>query len=386
MAIQQIGDILLKKKVITKETLEYALSIQESLGKREKLGRILKDNNFVEDEDIAKALAEQSGWKYFNKKYVVSLPEVQRIGLDILMDRVCVPVETDKGTAFVFAYPFDVETSDSLVHGSSSGGEFYVGSESAILANLERIATKEKGKEIDRVIDSLKEKGLTGDELKELLCRLIDEAIIQNATDIHIEPQEKVSTIRFRIDGVLCFKRSIPIEMHNNLVNVVFSRAEITVSEFYKFHDARFSHTCLNHTVDIRVSGIPSIFGPCLVLRLLDITKTLINLENLGFYNTHLEAISRTIGRAIINDDLLPTGICLAKNTLDALSYKLIMVICWGYYRDLWTTDHDISSKVLALRNFLHSPASSSHCIFSCPFYRVLESNVTANHLVFQFN
>ena len=293
MAIQQIGDILLKKKIITKETLEYALSIQESLGKREKLGRILKDNNFVEDEDIAKALAEQSGWKYFNKKYVVSLPEVQRIGLDILMDRVCVPVETDKGTTFVFAYPFDVETSDSLVHGSSSGGEFYVGSESAILANLERIATKEKGKEIDRVIDSLKEKGLTGDELKELLCRLIDEAIIQNATDIHIEPQEKVSTIRFRIDGVLCFKRSIPIEMHNNLVNVVFSRAEITVSEFYKFHDARFSHTCLNHTVDIRVSGIPSIFGPCLVLRLLDITKTLINLENLGFYNTHLEAISR---------------------------------------------------------------------------------------------
>jgi type II secretory ATPase GspE/PulE/Tfp pilus assembly ATPase PilB-like protein len=81
--------------------------------------------------------------------------------------------------------------------------------------------------------------------------------------------------------------------MHNNLVNVVFSRAEITVSEFYKFHDARFSHTCLNHTVDIRVSGIPSIFGRCLVLRLLDITKTLINLENLGFYNTHLEAISR---------------------------------------------------------------------------------------------
>ena len=83
------------------------------------------------------------------------------------------------------------------------------------------------------------------------------------------------------------------MEMHNNLVNVVFSRAEITVSEFYKFHDARFSHTYLNHTVDIRVSCIPSIFGPCLVLRLLDITKTLINLENLGFYNTHLETISR---------------------------------------------------------------------------------------------
>ena len=291
--MERIGDILVKNKAITKEDLEYALSIQESIEKRERIGRILKDNNFASDDDIARALARQSGWRYFNKKYVVNLPEVQRIGLDILMDRVCVPVETDEGTVFVFAYPFDIQTTDRLLRDSSPGKTFYVGSENAILSSLECIATRQKGKEIDSIINIIKEKGLTGDELKELLDRLIDEAIIQNATDIHIEPQEKVSTIRFRVDGVLSFKRCIPLEVHNNLINVVFSRAEIMVSDFYKFHDARFSHTCLNHTVDIRVSSIPSIFGPCLVLRLLDITKTLINLENLGFFKTHLETISR---------------------------------------------------------------------------------------------
>jgi len=293
MAIQQIGEILLKKKVITLDTLKYALSITASLNKREKIGRILKDNNFAGDEDIARALSEQSGWRYFNKKYVVSLPEVQRIGLDILMDRVCVPVETEKGLSFVFAHPFDIETTDKLSRDSSAGKEFYVGSESAILSSLERIATKEKCKEVDGIINVIKEKGLSGDELKTLLDRIIDEAIIQNATDIHIEPLEAVSTIRFRIDGVLSFKRCIPLEVHNNIINVVFSKSEITVSDFYKFHDARFSHTCLNHTVDIRVSCIPSIFGPCIVLRLLDITKTLINLENLGFHKSHLDVISR---------------------------------------------------------------------------------------------
>ena len=291
--MERIGDILVKNKAITIEDLEYALSIQESIEKRERIGRILKDNNFASDDDIARALARQSGWRYFNKKYVVNLPEVQRIGLDILMDRVCVPVETDEGTVFVFAYPFDIQTTDRLLRDSSPGKTFYVGSENAILSSLECIATRQKGKEIDSIINIIKEKGLTGDEIKELLDRLIDEAIIQNATDIHIEPQEKVSTIRFRIDGVLSFKRCIPLEVHNNLINVVFSRAEITVSDFNKFHDARFSHTFLNHTVDIRVSCIPSIFGPCLVLRLLDITKTLINLENLGFFKTHLETISR---------------------------------------------------------------------------------------------
>ncbi|MDP2913212.1 MAG: GspE/PulE family protein, partial [Candidatus Omnitrophota bacterium] len=68
---------------------------------------------------------------------------------------------------------------------------------------------------------------------------------------------------------------------------------DITVSDFYKFHDARFAHTYSNHAVDIRVSCIPSIFGPCLVLRLLDVAKTLITLENLGFYKEHFDAINR---------------------------------------------------------------------------------------------
>jgi len=291
--MEKIGDILIKEKVITKEELNYALSIQETTGKRGKrIGRILKDSNLATDEDIARALAKQSGWRYFNKKYVVSLPEVQRIGLDILMDRVCVPVENNREIAFVFAYPFDVEATDMLSRGDPAK-IFYVGCESEILSSLERATTSQKNKEIDSIINIIKEKGLTGDELKELLDRIIDEAIIQKATDIHIEPQGLVSAVRFRIDGVLCFKRSIPLEVHNNLINVVFSKAEITVSDFYKFHDARFSHTYLNHTVDIRVSCIPSIFGPCLVLRLLDISKTLINLENLGFYKRHLETISR---------------------------------------------------------------------------------------------
>ena len=295
MAIQELGAILLKNKAITEEELEFALSFQKRTGNTERIGRILRHYNFADDEDIARALAKQSGWRYFNKKYVVSLPEIQRIGLDLLMDRVCIPVETEKGPAFVFAYPFDIQTTDRLSHDSSSGKEFYVGSENAIRYHLEHVLLREKIKEVDHKTNLIKEKGLAGDELKDLLEDLIDEAIMRSVTDIHIESQEKISAIRFRIDGVLYFRSCIGIELHNNLVNVVFSKAEITVSDFYKFHDARFTHTYSGHTVDIRVSCIPSIFGPCLVLRLLDITKTLISLKNLGFYKAHLDTISRIV-------------------------------------------------------------------------------------------
>ena len=334
MGIQQIGAILLKNRTITKEELEFALSVQKSINKPgERIGRILKYYNFTNDDEIAKALAEQVGWRYFSRKYVINLGVVEKIGLDLLLDRVFVPVETGKGLAFIFAYPFDVQTTDLLANEGPRDKEFYIGSENTIRHHLDRLANREKRKEIDKKISLIKEEGLIGDELKDLLDNLIDDAIIQNATDIHIEPQEKISTIRFRIDGVLYFKFCIPLGVHNNIINVVFSKAEITVSDFYKFHDARFTHTYSSHTVDIRVSCIPSIFGPCLVLRLLDVTKTLISLDNLGFYKSHLGAISRIAkkphGIIIVAG---PTGsgktttLYAILNQLKSLSTKVITI------------------------------------------------------------
>ncbi|MDD5617944.1 MAG: GspE/PulE family protein, partial [Candidatus Omnitrophica bacterium] len=148
-----------------------------------------------------------------------------------------------------------------------------------------------------------------------------------------IEPEEEISTIRFRIDGILYFKFCIPLEVHNNLINVVFSRAEITVSDFYKFHDARFEHSHSDHPVDVRVSCIPSIYGPALVLRILNANKTLITLGNLGFHKTHFDTIDKVItkphGIIIITG---PTGsgkttsLYAILNQLKDLSAKIITI------------------------------------------------------------
>ena len=333
MPVEKIGNILLNNKAVTKEQLEFALMIQRNVNPSQRLGRILKYYNFASDEEIARALAKQAGWRYFNKKYVLNLPIVEKIGLDFLMDRVFVPVETKKGLSFVFAYPFDTEATDVLSSSGEKDKEFYIGSETAIRFHLSLLNNRKKRKEIDKKIRLIKEAGLAGGSLKELMDQLLDDAVIQGATDIHIEPEEKISTIRYRIDGILYFTFCIPLEVHNNLVNVVFSKAEITVSDFFKFHDARFQHACSNHPVDVRVSCIPSIFGPALVLRLLDVNKTLITLENLGFHKTHFEAINRVAqkphGIIIITG---PTGsgktttLYAILNQLKSISTKVITI------------------------------------------------------------
>ncbi len=333
MAIQTIGSILLKNKSITKEQLEFALMIQKNIKAGERIGRILKYYNFVSDEEIARALAKQVGWKYFNKKYVVNLPVIEKIGLDFLMDRVFVPVVTGNTPAFVFAYPFDTEASDVLSKEGCHDKECYIGTEVAIRSCLVSLNNRKKRKEIEKKISLIKEEGFSGNELQELADQLLDDAIIQNATDIHIEPEEKISTVRFRIDGILYLKFCLPLEVHNNLINVIFNKADITVSDFFKFHDARFRHSYSNHPVDVRVSSIPLIFGPALVLRLLDVNKTLITLENLGFHKTHFDAISHIAGKPhgiiIITG---PTGsgktttLYAILNQLKSISCKVITI------------------------------------------------------------
>ena len=333
MPVQEIGNILLSSKVITKEQLEFALTIQRNTSPGQRLGRVLTYYNFASEEDIARALAKQVGWRYFDKKYVLDIPVIEKIGLDFLIDRVFIPVEAEKGLSFIFAYPFDIEATDLLASLGLRDKESYIGSEAVIRTHLELLKNKKIKQEIDRKINLLKERGVVGDELKELLDELLNDAIIHNATDIHIEPEEKISTIRFRIDGILYFKFCIPLEVHNNLINVVFSRAEITVSDFYRFHDARFQHSYSDHSVDIRVSCIPSVSGPALVLRLLDVSKTLITLENLGFDALHFDNISRIVrkphGIVIITG---PTGsgktttLYAVLNQLKSLSTKVLTI------------------------------------------------------------
>ena len=211
--------------------------------------------------------------------------------------------------------------------------ECFIGRESDIRSCLEILANQKKLKEINDRISQIKREGLVGGNLKELLDLLLDSAIIQQATDIHIEPEEKICAIRFRIDGILYFESCLSVELHNNLVNVVFNKAEITVSDFLRFHDARFQHVYVDQAVDIRVSSVPSIHGPALVLRLLDANKTLITLEKLGFQESHFQTIrsvsEKPHGIIIITG---PTGsgktttLYAILNQLKGLSRKIISI------------------------------------------------------------
>lgn len=116
-----------------------------------------------------------------------------------------------------------------------------------------------------------------------LLTNLIRLAVINNASDIHIEPEEETIRIRFRIDGVLREVETHPISLQEPLVARVKVLSSLDIAETRKPQDGRFQLTTDNKQLDVRVSTFPTMYGENIELRILNKTNILLGLPSLGF-------------------------------------------------------------------------------------------------------
>lgn len=116
-----------------------------------------------------------------------------------------------------------------------------------------------------------------------LVTNLIRLAVINNASDIHIEPEEDKIRIRFRIDGVLREVETHPISLHEPLVARIKVLSSLDIAERRKPQDGRFQLSTDNKQLDVRVSTFPTMYGENVELRVLNKTNILLGLPSLGF-------------------------------------------------------------------------------------------------------
>ena len=121
---------------------------------------------------------------------------------------------------------------------------------------------------------------------------IISEAIRLKASDIHIEPKNAHTIIRFRIDGMLCGKIKIPPELHSATVSRIKILSRIDIAERRKPQDGRVTVKAGGRTVDIRVSCMPTIIGEKVVMRILDKTAAIRRLDELGVLEADLSKIN----------------------------------------------------------------------------------------------
>ncbi len=362
----RLGDVLVGQKLVSSEQLSIALDQQKRSGR--KLGRILVEQGFVNDEQICEAIARQLDISFVNLKFFNTKPDLVRRLPEAQARRFrAIVLEERKGRYLVgMADPTDLFAFDELARVLKRDIDTAVVSEPALMQTIDRVYRRTEqisglAKELERDLgEDLVDVGAlainAGAEeapVVKLLQTVFEDATQVNASDIHIEPQEGRVQIRFRIDGLLIPQHDADSRIGPALALRLKLMAGIDISEKRLPQDGRFAVAVRDIPVDVRISTMPTQHGESVVMRLLNRSAGLKRLESLGMPESILprfrEIISRDSGMVLVTG---PTGsgktttLYAALAELNTTEHKIITVEDPVEYRLPGINQVQVSDKI----------------------------------------
>jgi len=308
-----LADILANQGVITQDRADQIKLAEIQSGKPQEL--IIKEQNIVSEEALVQAKAIM-----YNVPYVdLSLVPVSPEALSILPQEVAkkfhvfpLTVDTDKKElVLAMAEPFDLAAVEFVEQKTgfrvrphaaipSLVDEFIAKRYSTTLSQEVSAALKEVSSEQEKVrtLDATQPTGLIRQEkISEVVTHILDFAVRARASDIHIEPLERQTRVRYRIDGILQEKLTIPRELHDALVSRVKILSGMKIDEKRIPQDGRFNFKNPEQEVDLRVSTLPTSWGEKIVMRLLKKSGGVPDLPDLGLRGRALKNLEDSILR-----------------------------------------------------------------------------------------
>jgi general secretion pathway protein E len=156
---------------------------------------------------------------------------------------------------------------------------------------------EEEDDEILRDLESIQD--ITAMETEAPIIRMVNRLMVQafreRASDIHVEPYQSDVKIRFRVDGILHDVLSLPKRLHPAVVSRIKVMATLNIAEKRLPQDGRIGIKLGDHSVDLRISTVPTVNGERVVMRILDKSSVLLGLEELGFYPDDLAIVERLL-------------------------------------------------------------------------------------------
>jgi len=190
------------------------------------------------------------------------------------------------------ANPYDLNAIDIIRRKTGLELDIYVSDKESLLKAIE-IDYFLLENPIDKEIKNIIEKSKTGGAAAEVpvfVELILNNAIIDRATDIHISPEEVASHVFFRIDGVMRHYYTFPKNLHNPVVSRIKVLA-LDIAEQRLPQDGSFSHKFFDEDFDFRVSTVPTAYGENIVMRILSKNLSLFNFKSLGFEDDVLETL-----------------------------------------------------------------------------------------------
>ncbi len=301
MASKDLGQMLLDASLVTQQQLDYAYELQRTRGG--KLSEILTEQRFVNADDLVAMLSIQMNLPYIDLKRHKIQPEALKLIPEFLARRYnIVPLDVvDEALLVVMADPEDIQAINDIVSQTGIKVNPAIGIPNDIrdAIDLNYKATDAISEEVKRLLSTVKDGGARLPQIEDdsaaetpaarTVSLLLSQAIRQRASDLHFEPQEDRLRIRYRIDGVLHDVASLPLDINPVLVSRVKILADMNIAEKRLPQDGQMSFSLDDREVDIRVATIETAYGEKMVLRVLDKSKAMLNLAELGFVPKRLE-------------------------------------------------------------------------------------------------
>ena len=316
---RRLGDLLVNEGLITQENLQRALVEQK--GSNEKLGSILVRLGLIQEDQLIGFLSRQYGIPSITLTQLDIDPEVVKlVPAQIAKKYEVLPVKrTGNALTLAMADPTNVFALDDVAFMTNLQVLPVVASQGAIRQAIERlyepqasafseVITAMEGEvpDVELVeggedvapskvdIFELKDASEEAPVVK-LVNLILTDAIRRGASDIHLEPYEKVFRVRYRIDGVLQEMMAPPKRLEAALLSRVKIMANLDIAERRLPQDGRIKIRYSSREIDLRVSTLPTIFGEKIVMRILDKEALTLDLAKLGFDDWSMENFKKVI-------------------------------------------------------------------------------------------
>lgn len=314
---KQLKDFLLDANLLDPATIEENFS--QSTEQKKKLGDLLLEKKLISNLDLQKLYAYILGIPFVNLEKETIATEILQIIPEPIAKKYNIVAFEKNGNDLKVAMknPEDLQTIDFIKKKTGLRIVPCLASDESILFILKQYEKSLKA-EFGDIISKDSENVLVGtedDDLEKIaedlpIIRIVDtllkHAILQSASDIHIEPAEKEVRVRYRIDGVLHDAMTLPRQVLDGLVARIKVLSNLKLDEHRLPQDGRFKIEKEGYKISFRVSMLPVFEGEKIVMRLLDETAKGLTLEKMGLNGNALEAVHRHIKRP--NGMILVTG------------------------------------------------------------------------------
>ncbi|MGB5457254.1 MAG: ATPase, T2SS/T4P/T4SS family [Gammaproteobacteria bacterium] len=347
---RRLGDELVSRKLISETHLQQALEMQGNRGKR--IGQILVEQNWIAENDLLPVLAQQLQVPYLKLNAQLYDPAIIKIIDKNKAAQLCVfPLFKVREVLLIATpSPLSIPVNDEIEDRTGCKIKAILASRKDVLQTINEAysgdpqdfgldlfeAVEDDFEVVENLapddyaqIDELAE----GSPVINMVNSVIQRAIRDGASDIHIEPGRNKSRIRLRIDGVLYEFTTLNPELHASIVSRLKVMANLDIAERRLPQDGRIQVHTRGKQVDLRFSSLPGLFGEKIVLRVLDKNQSLLDLNKLGMLEHNLEAYKRLLSKSF--GLILATGptgsgkttsLYAALNSLNSIEKNIVTI------------------------------------------------------------